>query len=170
MRYNNSVKTWLAVSYSLFLIFIIFCGQCFSQNVPSALDVVTATDGSTWERVNIPGFGRTKEIAPESKFEFFVLSKKPLKLAKWIRLGKWMSKAELTTEEMGSGDNRKNGDFIFPYLLNPLDVMFSHQVLSYDVVNMPPVSLIQNIKIRGQHYQFENLTIPACMEYRFRAN
>ncbi|PSB52454.1 type I-D CRISPR-associated protein Cas5/Csc1 [filamentous cyanobacterium Phorm 6] len=119
---------------------------------------------------NIPSFGRTKEIAPESKFEFFIISEKPLKLVKWIRLGKWMSKAELTTEEMGNGDNRKNGDFIFPYLLNPLDVMFSHQVLSYDVVNMPPVSLIQNIKIRGQHYQFENLRIPACMEYRFRAN
>ena len=119
---------------------------------------------------NIPGFGRTKEIAPESKFEFFVISEKPLKLAKWIRLGKWMSKAELTTEEIANDDNRKNGDFIFPYLLNPLDVMFSHQVLSYDVVNMPPVSLIQNIKIRGEHYQFENLRIPACMEYRFRAN
>ncbi|MBE9123936.1 type I-D CRISPR-associated protein Cas5/Csc1 [Tychonema sp. LEGE 07199] len=119
---------------------------------------------------NIPSFGRTKEIAPESKFEFFIISEKSLKLAKWIRLGKWMSKAELTTEEMGNGDNRKNGDFIFPYLLNPLDVMFSHQVLSYDVVNMPPVSLIQNIKIRGEHYQFENLRIPACMEYRFRAN
>lgn len=118
---------------------------------------------------NIPSFGRTKEIAPESKFEFFIISEKPLKLAKWIRLGKWMSKAELTTEEIGNFVS-KNGDFIFPYLLNPLDVMFSHQVLSYDVVNMPPVSLIQNIKIRGQHYQFENLRIPACMEYRFRAN
>ncbi len=118
---------------------------------------------------NIPSFGRTKEIAPESKFEFFIISEKPLKLAKWIRLGKWMSKAELTTEEIVNFVS-KNGDFIFPYLLNPLDVMFSHQVLSYDVVNMPPVSLIQNIKIRGQHYQFENLRIPACMEYRFREN
>jgi CRISPR-associated protein Csc1 len=118
---------------------------------------------------NIPSFGRTKEIAPESKFEFFIISEKPLKLAKWIRLGKWMSKAELTTEEIVNFVS-KNGDFIFPYLLNPLDVMFSHQVLSYDVVNMPPVSLIQNIKIRGQYYQFENLRIPACMEYRFREN
>ena len=118
---------------------------------------------------NIPGFGRTKEIAPESKFEFFVISEKPLKLAKWIRLGKWMSKAELTTEEITNVES-KNGDFIFPYLLNPLDVMFSHQVISYDVVNMPPVSLIQNIKIRGQYYKLENLRIPACMEYRFRAN
>ena len=118
---------------------------------------------------NIPGFGRTKEIAPESKFEFFMISEKPLKLAKWIRLGKWMSKAELTTEEITNVES-KNGDFIFPYLLNPLDVMFSHQVISYDVVNMPPVSLIQNIKIRGQYYKLENLRIPACMEYRFRAN
>ena len=118
---------------------------------------------------NIPSFGRTKEIAPESKFEFFVISEKPLKLAKWIRLGKWMSKAELTTEEITNVES-KNGDFIFPYLLNPLDVMFSHQVISYDVVNMPPVSLIQNIKIRGQYYKLENLRIPACMEYRFRAN
>ena len=118
---------------------------------------------------NIPGFGRTKEIAPESKFVFFVISEKPLKLAKWIRLGKWMSKAELKTEEITNVES-KNGDFIFPYLLNPLDVMFSHQVLSYDVVNMPPVSLIQNIKIRGQYYKLENLRIPACMEYRFRAN
>jgi CRISPR-associated protein Csc1 len=118
---------------------------------------------------NIPSFGRTKEIAAESKFEFFVISEKPLKLAKWIRLGKWMSKAELTTEEIVNFVS-KNGDFIFPYLLNPLDVMFSHQVFSYDVVNMPPVSLIQNIKIRGQYYQFDNLRIPACMEYRFRGN
>jgi CRISPR-associated protein Csc1 len=130
---------------------------------------------------NIPSFGRTKEIAPESKFEFFIISEKPLKLAKWIRLGKWMSKAELKIDEITKFD-RKNGDFICPYLLNPLDVMFSHQVISYDVVNMPPVSLIQNIKSRGQYYKLEeikigekyykleNIQIPACMEYRFRAN
>ena len=45
---------------------------------------------------NIPSFGRTKEIAPESIFEFFVISEKPLQFPKWIRLGKWMSKAEVT--------------------------------------------------------------------------
>ncbi len=120
---------------------------------------------------NIPSFGRTKEIAPESKFEFFIISEKPLKLVKWIRLGKWMSKAEVEiveTKEVPRSISEAN--FVFPYLLNPLDVMFSHQVISYDVVNMPPVSLIQNITINGQYYQLEGLRIPACMEYRFRAN
>ncbi|MBW4651200.1 MAG: type I-D CRISPR-associated protein Cas5/Csc1 [Kastovskya adunca ATA6-11-RM4] len=116
---------------------------------------------------NIPSFGRAKEIAPESKFEFFVISEKSLKLPKWIRLGKWMSKAEMKIEEIPKF-KRSEGEFTFPYPLNPLDVMFSHQVISYDVVNMPPVSLIQNIKMRGQFYEFEGLKIPACMQYCFR--
>jgi CRISPR-associated protein Csc1 len=120
---------------------------------------------------NIPSFGRTKEIAPESKFEFFIISEKPLKLAKWIRLGKWMSKAAVEILEQNEVKRSPSEtDFIFPYLLNPLDVMFTHQVISYDVVNMPPVSLIQNVKILGRYYNFDNLKIPACMEYRFRAD
>ncbi|MBW4575144.1 MAG: type I-D CRISPR-associated protein Cas5/Csc1 [Aphanothece sp. CMT-3BRIN-NPC111] len=122
---------------------------------------------------NIPSFGRAKEIAPESKFEFFIISKnslteKPLKLPKWIRLGKWMSKAEVEiveTQQVKGSTTEK--EFTFPYSLNPLDVMFSHQVISYDVVNMPPVSLIQNVKMRGQYYEFDKITIPV-MQYRFR--
>jgi CRISPR-associated protein Csc1 len=119
---------------------------------------------------NIPSFGRAKEIAPESRFEFFLISEKLLKLPKWIRLGKWMSKAEVViveTQEVNSSSTEK--EFIFPCPLNPLDVMFSHQVLSYDVINMPPVSLIQNVRIRGQYYEFGQLKIPACMQYRFRS-
>ena len=120
---------------------------------------------------NIPSFGRTKEIAPESKFEFFIISEKSLKLAKWIRLGKWMSKAAVEiVEQKEVKRSPSETNFIFPYLLNPLDVMFSHQVISYDVVNMPPVSLIQNVKMLGRYYEFDKLKIPACMEYRFRAD
>ncbi len=120
---------------------------------------------------NIPSFGRTKEIAPESKFEFFIISEKSLKLAKWIRLGKWMSKAAVEiVEQKEVKRSPSETNFIFPYLLNPLDVMFSHQVISYDVVNIPPVSLIQNVKMLGRYYEFDKLKIPACMEYRFRAD
>ena len=120
---------------------------------------------------NIPSFGRTKEIAPESKFEFFIISEKALKLAKWIRLGKWMSKAAVEIiEQKEVKRSQSETDVIFPYLLNPLDVMFSHQVISYDVVNMPPVSLIQNVKMLGRYYEFDKLKIPGCMEYRFRAD
>jgi len=115
---------------------------------------------------NIPSFGRTKEIAPESEFECFIISEKPLTLPKWVRLGKWMSKAEVTTKELPKLKHSE-GEFVFPYPLNPLDVMFTHQVLSYDTVNMPPVSLIRNVRLRGHYYESEELKIPARMAYRF---
>ncbi|MBD2042687.1 type I-D CRISPR-associated protein Cas5/Csc1 [Microcoleus sp. FACHB-672] len=121
---------------------------------------------------NIPSFGRAKEIAAESKFEFFVISRqKPLKFRRWIRLGKWASKAEVKveeTQEVNASKSEENFSFSFP--LNPLDVMFSHQVLTYDTVNMPPVSLIQNVRMRGYFYRFnDKLKLPALMEYRFTA-
>jgi CRISPR-associated protein Csc1 len=120
---------------------------------------------------NIPSFGRAKEIAPESQFDFFVISQGSLTFPRWIRLGKWMSKAELTVKELPPPKCNSAKEFLFPYPLNPLDVMFTHQVLSYDTINMPPVSLIRNVRMVGEHYTFEGLKeplkLPANMEYRF---
>lgn len=120
---------------------------------------------------NIPSFGRAKEIAPESQFEFFVISKQPLTFPRWIRLGKWMSKAEVKVEEIPQPKHNSVREFTFPYPLNPLDVMFTNQVLSYDTINMPPVSLIRNVRMVGEHYTFEGLSelfkLPVNMEYRF---
>lgn len=119
---------------------------------------------------NIPSFGRAKEIAPESRFEFFAIAEKPLTLPKWIRLGKWMSKAEVEiVETIEVKRSHSEHEFIFPYLLNPLDVMFTHQVLSYDTINMPPVSLIRNVRFRGYSYEFGNHKFPAQMQYRFNS-
>ncbi|MGL5874640.1 MAG: type I-D CRISPR-associated protein Cas5/Csc1 [Xenococcaceae cyanobacterium] len=118
---------------------------------------------------NIPSFGRTKEIAPESQFECFVISDRLLNLPKWIRLGKWMSKAEVKIEPLQFKLNREN-NFICSHPLNPLDVMFANQVFSYDTINMPPVSLIRNVRMTGEYYTFEglkDLQIPARMQYRF---
>ncbi len=120
---------------------------------------------------NIPSFGRAKEIAPESQFEFFVISRNPLTFPRWIRLGKWMSKAEVAANELQNPKRQSAKEFTFPYPLNPLDVMFTNQVLSYDTINMPPVSLIRNVRMVGEYYTFEGLSeplnLPASMQYRF---
>jgi CRISPR-associated protein Csc1 len=82
-----------------------------------------------------------------------------------------MSKAEVTVEELPK-PKTKNDVFTFNHPLNPLGIMFTNQVISYDVVNMPPVSLIQNVQMRGQYYYFEQIKdvkIPVQMEYRFRS-
>jgi CRISPR-associated protein Csc1 len=120
---------------------------------------------------NIPSFGRAKEIAPESQFEFFVISNQPLAFPRWIRLGKWMSKAEVDVVELPKSKCHAAKEFTFPYPLNPLDVMFTNQVLSYDTINMPPVSLIRNVRMVGEYYTFaglnETFKLPINMKYRF---
>lgn len=118
---------------------------------------------------NIPGFGRTKEIAPESQFEFFVVSETDLALPRWIRIGKWASKAEIITQPL-TPRSSKTEETVIDLPLNPLDVMFTNQVLSYDTINMPPVSLIRNVRMIGEHYTFEelpDLKLPARMQYEF---
>ncbi|MCM1984446.1 type I-D CRISPR-associated protein Cas5/Csc1 [Lyngbya confervoides] len=120
---------------------------------------------------NIPSFGRAKEIAPESQFEFFVISERPITFPHWIRLGKWMSKAEVEVKELPTPKRNSAQEFTFPYPLNPLDVMFTNQVLSYDTLNMPPVSLIRHVRMVGEFYSFEGLQelqkLPVHMEFRF---
>lgn len=120
---------------------------------------------------NIPSFGRTKEIAPESQFEFFVLSEKALILPRWVRIGKWASKARLEVQQLPEPRYNQAKEFTCFWPLNPLDVMFTNQVLTYDTVNMPPVSLIRNVRMVGEHYTFDaipDLKLPAQMQYRFR--
>jgi CRISPR-associated protein Csc1 len=120
---------------------------------------------------NIPSFGRAKEIAAESQFECFIITNQPIQLPKWIRLGKWMSKAAVIISEPLEFAPHTS-DFICEHPLNPLDVMFSQQVVSYDTLNMPPVSLIRNVRfLNGSHYRIkrgrDSFVLPANMQYRF---
>ncbi|MCL6435909.1 MAG: type I-D CRISPR-associated protein Cas5/Csc1 [Leptolyngbyaceae cyanobacterium HOT.MB2.61] len=119
---------------------------------------------------NIPSFGRTKEIAPESQFEFFIISERTLVLPHWVRIGKWASKAKLEIKELPKPRHNQSKEFYCSFPLNPLDVMFTNHVLSYDTVNMPPVSLIRNVRMIGEYYTFDDspeLKIPVRMQYRF---
>jgi len=52
-------------------------------------------------------FGRAKELAPESTFEFIVLSEREVTLPRWIRLGKWMAKARVEVKARGSARNKQ---------------------------------------------------------------
>src|SRR5215212_9560163 len=69
---------------------------------------------------NTPSFGRAKELAPESTFVCYILSTAPVTLPRWIRLGKWHSKALVETEE--SEIKLRNDAYVAASPLNPLDV------------------------------------------------
>lgn len=111
-------------------------------------------------------YGRAKELAPESVFEFFVISREHVTLPRWIRLGKWASKAIIETQEVQEMKEME-GEFVAACPLNPLDV--SSAPIVYDLISMPPVSLIHNAKMNGAYYELDGgrIKIPAGMKYRF---
>ena len=112
---------------------------------------------------NKPSFGRAKELAPESEFQFYIVGELPNQLPKWIRLGLWMSKARIEIENVKSSLAPKSGVFTCSHLLNPIDLPISPEL--YDLISMPPVSLLQNARFKGEYVEFNDVCLPTSMAY-----
>lgn len=119
-------------------------------------------------------YGRAKELAPESEFEFFLLSERPVQLPRWIRLGKWMAKARVEVMRQGIAQ-AKQGAFRAPGALNPLDLPLLPE--HCNIVAMAPASLITNAYCTGEYFELASedgrrsghaqpICLPAGMSYR----
>lgn len=121
------------------------------------------------KRHNIPSYGRAKEIAVGSRFEFVVMSKEPLTLPRWVRMGLWRSKAELSVAAEADARLVSSQVRTASYPLNPLDV--SGRLIIYDLISMPPVSLLERAQIEGDWWIFEagerTQCLPAGLQYTF---
>jgi CRISPR-associated protein Csc1 len=115
---------------------------------------------------NTPSFGRAKEISVGSTFEFAVFSAtEVLQLPPWIRLGLWRSKVAVTWKEI-SDVKLRDGLYTSSLPLNPLDVPEQPQV--FDLLSMPPVSLVLNAQVESKYYELlvpNKVQLPAGMQY-----
>ncbi|MGQ9683438.1 MAG: type I-D CRISPR-associated protein Cas5/Csc1 [Anaerolineae bacterium] len=120
-------------------------------------------------RRNTPSFGRAKELAVGSTFEFAVLAPGLLPLPRWIRLGLWRSKALLECLGAGELTSAGRGEQVASLPLNPLDL--SGRLLVHDLISMPPSSLVDNARLESDWLQADiggrKLLVPAGMCYRF---
>jgi CRISPR-associated protein Csc1 len=117
------------------------------------------------ERGNYPdNFGRAKELAPESTFQCYVLSVQPITLPRWVRLGKWHSKALVEVAEVAVKE--RDGLFSAACPLNPLDVP-DGMLRAFDIISMPPSSLVANARLEGRYYEVSaGRGIPVGLSYR----
>lgn len=120
---------------------------------------------NTDTRVNLPLIGRANQIAIGSTFRFFVISLEALNLPRWIRLGKWLSKAELMVEAIHQ-PTLKQGPFYCEHPLNGLDLLSTYQPQAYSVVNMPPCSLCREVHAFGEYLDLGEIQLPV-LEYQF---
>lgn len=114
-------------------------------------------------RSNTPSFGRAKELAPESTFQCYVLSAEPLALPRWVRLGKWHSKALVEVEEVAV--QQRHGGYVAACPLNPLDVP-PDTLRAFDIISMPPSSLVANARCSGDYYETAHgVGLPVGLRY-----
>ena len=57
----------------------------------------------------------------------------------------------------------KQGNFACSHLLNPIDLPVSPEL--YDLISMPPVSLLQNARFNGEYVEFGEVCLPTSMAY-----
>ena len=118
---------------------------------------------------NTPSFGRAKELAVDSQFQFAVLSdSQRLRLPRWIRLGLWRSKAALeweVAEARLEEEHREQASLP----LNPLDVQ--GELLAFDLISMPPSSLVDHVVLSSQWWVWESrggtCRLPFGQQYTF---
>lgn len=114
-------------------------------------------------------FGRAKEITPESRFLFFVLSEHEVRVPRWIRLGKWMAKARIDVLAQGEAVS-KHGSYQASGVLNPLDLDILPE--NCNIVAMAPASLISHVSVSGLYHEIRLdeqkmlVRLPAGMSYQ----
>ncbi len=104
---------------------------------------------------NIPTFGRAKEIGVGSTFRFGVLAPEKLSLPRWIRMGIWMSKAQLNlmnTVEMRRVNKGLREEVVTYYPINPGDLPDTVKVRTFDLISMRPTNLLQNVEIEADDW------------------
>lgn len=117
---------------------------------------------------NTPTFGRAKELAVGSTFELLIISAAVPHLPRWVRLGKWMSKAALEIVSQEIVESEKSAEFVSAVALNPLDIPTGVQLVAYDLISMPPVSLLDQVRLTGEHFRLaDGRRVPAGLAFRF---
>lgn len=125
------------------------------------------TGKKTKERpANYPQIGFIKMMGIDTKFNFFVLSNQNLALPKYIRLGKFMSKAKLAVTLLENPLVITRQYQRVGCLLNPLDLPQGIQITSFDTYNIHPVPLIRNAILTGEFMQLpSNVYLPFGMKF-----
>lgn len=122
--------------------------------------------------VNLPSYGRAKEIAVNSRFRFGVLSEGALTFPTWIRMGLWMSKAYLTVTEIPLTQVEGGERTVSLYPLNPNDLPDDINLKLFDLVSMRPNSLVENALLdapawwRGIHPDDGTFYLPVGMRHQ----
>ena len=110
---------------------------------------------NTFRAINRPQEGRLRLLASGNAAVCYVQSESSLHLPRYIRLGKFMSKARVDVTEMHH-ESIDDSIQTVEVLLNPADLPAGSDLLMYDLMNVPPTPLVRNARLQGDFYHLQD--------------
>lgn len=123
----------------------------------------TGKKPNTYRPSNFPQTGRLRMIERGNRFQTLVFGNQ--ELPEYIRVGKFMSKVrvdilqELKITQLPTGNYRCNT------YLSAADLPNNLQLLAFDLISIPPVSLLKNLQFSGEAWQIGNFIVPAHLKF-----
>ncbi|MCE2415947.1 type I-D CRISPR-associated protein Cas5/Csc1 [Candidatus Poribacteria bacterium] len=116
---------------------------------------------------NFPQIGRFKLLSIGNKGIFYLTSRDEFRVPRYIRLGKFMSKAKISAYKQHYRENQAEN---VPYCnyLNPSDLPPETQIGMFDMLNIRPTPLIRHVQLSGDFYQLadkDKTQLPAGMQF-----
>lgn len=114
---------------------------------------------------NRPQFGRIRYLSIGNEAMCYVISEPEVRIPRYIRLGKFMSKARVQVETMKYREVEGTRVAV-PFLLNPADLPPEINLHVYDLINVPPTPLVRNALLSGRFYRVDRQThLPVGMRF-----
>ena len=116
---------------------------------------------------NFPQIGRLKLLSIGNKGVFYITSRDEYRVPRYIRLGKFMSKAKISAYKQYYREVHAQ-DVSYRYYLNPTDLPTETQIGMFDMLNIRPTPLIRQVQLSGDFYELsdgEKTLLPAGMQY-----
>lgn len=112
---------------------------------------------------NFPQTGRLRMIERGNRFQTLVFG--DCELPDYFRIGKFRSKIRLSVLQELRIKLLPIAEYDCKALLNTADLPPNLPLLSFDLIAIPPVSLVKNLRFQGEAWQIGNLTIPANLQF-----
>ena len=116
---------------------------------------------------NFPQIGRLKLLSIGNKGVFYVTSRAEFLVPRYIRLGKFMSKAKISAYKQYYREVHAQ-DVSYHNYLNPNDLPPETQIGMFDLLNIRPTPLIRQVQLSGNFYELADDTktlLPAGMQF-----
>src|SRR5579883_1928317 len=112
---------------------------------------------------NFPQTGRLRMIERGNKFQTVVFGDR--ELPDYIRLGKFASKVKVNVIEQCDINLLPDGEYKTKAYLNVADLPPQIEILSFDLISMPPAPILKNLHFRGAAWQVGKIIVPEGLNF-----